>query len=240
MSKFTNFTSFFQEPAKALADYSNHGFHIENKLISEETCDQLIQAAHTFENAVNSTWRPQMMPHKTVPLFFEVMKTPKILEIIKQLVGGPVSGIQSEFFYGVPATPGFAAHQDNFFVQAPQNNFASAWLALVDVTPESGGLIVYPGSHKEGDLPVRDLEKQEYSTQDPNARKTETILSPEYKAITPSVKKGSVLFIHGHLVHASNTNKSDYNRYVLLNTYIKQGVPFREGLYAGREEIPLI
>lgn len=233
------FKSFFAAPEEALTDYQDRGFHIEENVIPADVCDQIIEASSQLENALNGTYRPSMMPHKTHPLFLEFMKTTKIVSIISRLVGGKVSGIQSELFYCKPGTPGFAAHQDNFFVQAPQNHFASAWTALVDVTPKSGGLIVYPESHKEGDLPVQEFDKEEYVSQDPNARRMGTIIPEKYKPLHPSLKKGSVLFIHGHVVHASNENESTYNRYVLLNTYIKQGVYFRPGQYAGREEIPL-
>lgn len=233
------FKSFFAAPEEALMEYHDRGFHIEENLISSDICDQVIEASLQLENAMNRTYRPSMMPHKTHSLFFELMKNTKVVHIISKIVGGKVSGIQSELFYCKPGTPGFAPHQDNFFVQAPPNNFASAWIALVDVIPKSGGLIVYPESHKEGDLPVQDFDKEEYASQDPNARKMGTIIPEKYKPIHPSLKKGSVLFIHGHVVHASNKNESHYNRYVLLNTYIKQGVSFRPGQYAAREEIAL-
>jgi hypothetical protein len=45
--------------------------------------------------------------------------------------------------------------------------------------------------------------------------------------------------IHSWLVHASNTNKSDKNRYALLCTYIKQGADFRAGNYAKRTPFEL-
>lgn len=237
--KNIQFTSFFKDSKEAFFQYQYQGFHIEEDVLSPFMCEQLIIESHQLDNALNGSYRPSMMPHKTHPLFFSIMKNEKIIFIMETLVGGKVSGIQSEMFFCKPGTPGFSAHQDNFFVQAPQNNFASAWIALVDVTPQSGGLIVYPGSHQEGALPVQEFDKKEYASQDPNARKTDAIIPDKYQPFSTSIKKGSVIFIHGHTVHASNNNQSNYHRYVLLNTYIKRGVNFRAGQYAGREEIPL-
>jgi phytanoyl-CoA hydroxylase len=130
-------------------------------------------------------------------------------------------------------------HQDNFYVEANYGIFASAWIALTDTCQEKGGLIVYPGSHKEGALPVRKLNLALESSQDPNANNEETIVPPQYIKTHVSVPRGAALFIHGHLVHGSNTNSTDQWRYVLLNTYIKRGESFRPGNYAKRAEVIL-
>lgn len=180
-----------------------------------------------------------MMPHRTNPIYLEAMRHPKIAAIMNQLISGRAMGLQTELFYCKPGTRGFSLHQDNFFVQAPLGAFASAWIALTDTYPEKGGLIVYPGSHKEGLLPVRKLTLDKDTAQDPNANNEETIVPPQYPAVNASVPKGAALFIHGHLVHGSNPNKTNEWRYVLLNTYVREGESFRAGNYAQREAIGL-
>ena len=117
--------------------------------------------------------------------------------------------------------------------------FASAWCALTDTYPDKAGLIVYPGSHKEGLLPVQKIEISKDSGQDPNANNEEVIVPPKYKAVNASVPKGAVLFIHGHVAHGSNPNATDEWRYVLLSTYIRKGENFRAGRYAQRKEVSL-
>lgn len=231
--------SFKTNPEEALAFYHEHGFHIEENIFSNEECRQLIDEAQHLESAINQTFRPQMMPHRTHPIYLNAMRKPALANIMNQLVDGIAMGLQTEFFYCKPGTRGFSLHQDNFFVQAPYGRFASAWVALTDTYFEKGGLIVYPGSHKEGELPVKKLELNKDSAQDPNANNEETIVPAQYRAINASVPKGAVLFIHGHLVHGSNPNKTNDWRYVLLNTYIRKGEPFRPGNYAQREAIEL-
>ena len=158
-------------------------------------------------------------------------------------MSGKAAGLQTQFFYCCPNTRGFSLHQDNFFVQTPFGKFASVWCALTDTNHENGGLIVYPGSHKEGLLPVRELSCEETlitkSFQTPNANNWECIVPSKYQPICPSVPKGSALFIHGHLVHGSNNNNSDQWRQVLLCTYVCSGEPFRPGRYAQRVEVAL-
>src|SRR3990167_7650851 len=231
--------SFRTHPDQALSDYHLTGYHIEENVFTHAECDQLIAASLELEGAKNQIFRPFMMPHKQNFLFLNAMKNPLVLQIIAHLVNGTSIGLQSEFFYCKPNTRGFSLHQDNFYVEAAYGVFASAWIALTDTFPEKGGLIVYPGSHREKDLPVRKLHLTPHELQDPNANNEETIVPPHYIPSHVSIPKGAALFIHGHLVHASNANQTNEWRYVLLNTYIKKDEPFRSGRYAKREGILL-
>ena len=121
-----------------------------------------------------------------------------------------------------PDTKGFTPHQDNTYVQADENSFVSAWVALTDVNEKNGGLIIWPMSHKEKKLQSLENIEEKSFNQDPNARSRITILPNSYKKITPSIKKGDVIMIHSWLVHASNDNKSKANRNALLCTYLKK------------------
>jgi phytanoyl-CoA hydroxylase len=219
--------------------YQENGYLIVEDVFTHAECDAMIEGSQQFENFKNGTHRPSMMPHREYELYLKAMAKPKLAAQIAQMVGGKPSGIQTEFFFCKPGTRGFSLHQDNFFVEAPMGQFASAWCALTDVTPENGSLIVYPGTHKEGLLPVRKLELAPVAGQDPNANNEECVVPPQYLPIFPSVPKGAALFIHGHLVHGSNPNKSDRWRQVLLCTYLKAGAPFRAGKYAQRAEVEL-
>lgn len=231
--------SFSHDPKAALKAYLENGFHIEENIFSNSECEALIEISKELENAKNKTYRPQMMPHRQHDIYLQAMRHPSLIKIMNKLVNGKAMGLQTEFFFCKPGTRGFSLHQDNFFVEAPFNAFASAWVALTDTYPEKGGLIVYPGSHKEGTLPVSKLNLKMDKGQDPNANNEETIVPNQYQPVSVSVPKGAALFIHGHLVHGSNPNQTEEWRYVLLNTYIREGVPFRKGNYANREAIEL-
>lgn len=232
--------TFKNNPAAALKLYFERGYHIEPHVFSDEECNILIEASKKLDNFKNTSYRPAMMPHRTQPEFLTALRHPTVAKIMNQLIGGTAAGIQTEFFYCKPGTPGFATHQDNFFVDAPENAFASAWTALTDITPEKGGLFIYPGAHKERLLPVEKINIEEHPGQDPNANNVQCIVPTNYPALNiPLIPKGATLFIHGHIPHASNTNNSNEYRYVLLSTYIRSGEKFRVGNYAQREEVAL-
>lgn len=232
--------SFYQNSEEAYANYQEYGFHVEKNLIDHDYCDLLIKHSNDLSAAKINDFKPFMMPHREIPVYIEALKNKKVVEIVGRLVGGKPVALQSQFFFCKPGTRGFSLHQDSFFVQAPFGNFVSAWIALVDTTPQNGGLTVYPESHKEGELPVRKLQIEWDGKQDPNANNEETVVPEKYSIENLSIPKGSVLFIHGHVVHGSNTNTSDSSRYVLLNTYIKDGELFRKGNYAQREPMQVI
>ena len=91
-----------------------------------------------------------------------------------------------------------------------------------------------------GTLPVVDTKLVCQSEQDRNAYRTEVAMPMSVEPLHAVIPKGAVLFIHGDLVHASNTNVSENSwRHVLLNTYILEGETFRPGRDAKRVEIPL-
>ena len=224
-----------------LEAFNELGYYVEENVFSKAECDELIEESRTLESYVNGVFRPQMMPHRTHPLYLKAMKNPKVVGGIKKAVGGKPAGLQTEFFYCRPGTRGFGRHQDNFFVEAPDGAFASAWCALTDVDVDNGALILWPGTHKEGLLQVQKVAVAVNDKgQDPNANNEETVVPPQYKAINAPVKRGSVVYIHSYLVHASNPNTTkDRWRQVLLSTYIRKGEKFRPGKYAQREEVEL-
>ena len=108
---------------------------------------------------------------------------------------------------------------------------------MKDIVPGMGGVVGYPGSHKEGPLPVNVVNNPGSINQDPNATREELVLPDGYKRKYLEMKKGSVLFMHSHFVHGSERNVSNQLRQALLMTYIRQGVKFRPGNTAHREEV---
>ena len=220
--------------------FQEQGFCIVDNVFTQKQCDELIAASHIFPSYQDGTLTPVMNPHRLHDAFFQAMRCVTIIEILEELFSGTVSGLQSQFFFCRPGTPGFARHQDNFYVQAKPEVFGSAWVALEDVTPQNGGLIVFAGSHHEEILPTEAVAQRETFGQDPNANCQQVIMSSKYSPIDLRVARGGVVFIHGHLVHASHNNSTkDQFRRALLLTYIRKGEEFRSGFSAKRKEISL-
>lgn len=219
----------------AKAAYDERGFQLERNLIPADFRSQILEAATELESYADGSFKPTMMPHRTLPAFQSALKLPSVVSIMEQLLGGRVAALQTQFFFGRPGTVGFSAHQDNYYVRSNQDTFASVWIALDDVDTNNGCLRVFPGSHLEPILPVRDVPQLSTFGQDPNANRQEVLIPAGYSPLDVVVQAGDAVFIHGHLIHSSRDNvTTDRWRRVLLMTYIREGAPFREGFAAKR------
>lgn len=223
-----------------LAFFLEQGYCVVKNVLTPAQCDELIVSSQSFPSFKDGTLKPVMNPHNLVEKFFQAMRSPKIVEMMEVVLSGRVSGLQSQFFFCRPGTRGFTRHQDNSYVQAKADAFGSAWIALDDVTPQNGGLIAFPGSHREPILPTEAVPQVETFGQDPNANCQQVIMPTTYSSIDLSLSRGGVVLIHGHIIHASNTNSTtDQFRRALLLTFIRKGETFRPGFSAKRREIAL-
>jgi ectoine hydroxylase-related dioxygenase (phytanoyl-CoA dioxygenase family) len=229
--------SFAQDPDRALAAYRESGLHVEPDLLDHRLCDELIAIANDFPAVKAGDYRTVLQPHRSAAKFLDALRHPRVTAVMSRILGGKISGIQTQFFYGMPGTPGFQPHQDNRFVNAPPGKFASAWVALTDVSKRNGGLFIYPGSFRGGLLDIEEVEAEETMLQDTNALRLRCVLPASYQPVDLTLRKGSVAFFDGLTVHGSYPNESSGNRYALLMTYIARGVSFEAGRYANREEV---
>ena len=161
--------SFADDAEAAVKSYQEAGFFVEENIFSVDECDSLVKAAENLPDFASGTFPPAMQPHRADPIFLNAMRNAKIVKIMEQLVSGQVSGLQSTFYYGKPGTPGFTLHQDNWVIETKPDAFASAWVAMQDVTPDMGGLIGYPGSHLEPVLPRVNTEIPDHESKDINS-----------------------------------------------------------------------
>jgi ectoine hydroxylase-related dioxygenase (phytanoyl-CoA dioxygenase family) len=228
---------FKKDPEAAFAFYKEHGFQIELDVWSAAEMAAIKQAARKLPDFLNGSYIPTLNPHRLEDTFLKALCKKKLVEIMRRMVHGKVSGLQTQYFFGKPGTKGFAMHQDNFYVESKQDAFASAWNPFVDISPKVGGLIVYPGSHLEPILPVDKFEEQQTAGQDKNARREQVRLPEKYQPVSVVTPAGSVVFIHGHNVHSSHDNQTDIYREVLLCTYLRAGEKFRPGFSAKRNEV---
>jgi ectoine hydroxylase-related dioxygenase (phytanoyl-CoA dioxygenase family) len=231
--------TFRSNPVEALRSYQAGGYFVEPGVFTPAQCERIIGAAMGLPNALGGSLRPAMQPHRENPAFLEVLRHRAIVGTIRRLVAGEAVGLQTQFYYTPGGTKGLSRHQDNFFVEAPEDAFASAWISLVDVTSHNGGLYGFPGTHRCGRLPVRKISVPAESNQDPNSSNEETILPGEQTPVNIDVPRGSVVFLHACFVHGSHPNTSAQNRFAMLCTYARMGASFRPGRNARREPIDL-
>lgn len=83
----------------------------------------------------------------------ELIRTDAILDVIESLLGENIILYTSRMFIKEANTEGFAAwHQDSSYFGLRPHDHVTAWVALSDVTLESGPLEFAKGSHIRGQL----------------------------------------------------------------------------------------
>ncbi|GMN38770.1 hypothetical protein TIFTF001_007995 [Ficus carica] len=116
--------------------------------------------------------------------------------------------IQSMYIFKQPGIGGeVVPHQDNSFLYTEPTTCTGLWLALEDATITNGCLWAIPGSHKNG-LVRRFIRGEDGVTFDQP--------SPAYdqKDFVPiEVNAGSLVVIHGDLIHQSLENQSSKSRH---------------------------
>lgn len=145
--------------------------------------------------------------------------------------------LQSMVIYKQPRVGGkVSKHRDNTFLTTTPASAVGMWFALEDTTTENGCLWFVPGSHKDGAStkrfvrtgPLRATVNQHHLYGDipadfvgeaPDNRGVELVMTgqdmhpySDSEFVAVPVKKGSMILIHGEVVHMSLHNHSPKSR----------------------------
>jgi len=151
--------------------------------------------------------------HWLSPVFKKITFSDKIKNVAKDLQMIDPAVVQSMCIFKQPFIGGeVIPHQDSTFLYTDPPSAVGLWIALEDATLDNGCLWFAPGSHKDN-IPRRMIRNP-----DPNGP-TLTFTAPcptydEYNFIPEPVPKGSLVVIHGSVVHKSSPNHSAVSRNV--------------------------
>ncbi len=218
---------------KLRADYERQGFAVAEGLLAATWCNAVLEAAQGLPSLARNKLHDEMNVHLRGGMFEQTMAHPSILRVVDRLVGGQANGLHSRFFVAPPGTTGFHPHQDGHYFEAEPACFALAWLALVDISPRNGGLFLYPGSHRAGHLDAAPVEGAR------DGVPVGAALPDGFERLDLAVPRGTVIFLHGHVLRGFFPNRSDARRYALSNTYLRPGSAFQVGDTERRREYRL-
>jgi ectoine hydroxylase-related dioxygenase (phytanoyl-CoA dioxygenase family) len=216
--------------AKLCRRFAEDGYVVIEGAISERDCDVAWQAFDSWSRAhpdlIGGPVPSQVVPaygrllniHKHVPEMHSLLHHPVITDAIDMLLGFKCIPFQTipSYFGSEQLAHSDAIHMATF----PLGFLAAAWIALEDITPDSGPLLYYPGSHK---LPY--MLSREVGIDVREARIGTGVYHERYEpAIAALVrdrgltakyftaKKGDALIWHHNLVHGgspvSNVNST--------------------------------
>jgi non-haem Fe2+, alpha-ketoglutarate-dependent halogenase len=161
----------------------------------------------------------------------ELARTPAILDVIEDLLGPDLLLYTSRFFIKEPQSEGIAAwHQDSTYFGLRPHDHVTAWVALCDVTPETGPVEFAVGSHIRGQLRQQSgVIKNSVNT----AGQIIVDWFDQSEIDCAILKPGQFSLHHTCSVHQSQPNRSDQRRIGLALSYI----PTRTR-YIGKRRMP--
>src|SRR6266478_3025476 len=168
-----------------------------------------LEPTHTPENP---RVRRIKTPHKVDPLFWDVVRYPNMLGVVKALLGPNVRLHGSKLNikapkYGSPVE----WHQDWAFYPHTNDDILAIGVMLDDVELENGPLLVTPGTHKGPVWNHHGDDGRFCGLIDPAEIQTEIA-----SAVPLTGRAGSMSFHHVRSLHGSALNTSDRNRNLLL------------------------
>lgn len=215
-------------------------------IVPQERIDVLRESAEAF-SAERRDGEMQYSPFIHIQRereeYANLVRDRNLVQYVELLLGSPAELIQAMLYFKPPGYLGFNKHQDNFFCEVdPPESMIVAWVAVDDADEENGCLAVYPGTHHEPILPVRQIDDPGTGRQSSNfnERYQESLVPDRYMPELMKVPAGGVAFMHSHLVHESGRNSSEnrFRRAVAID-YIRMGAPFRPGNSAKRYRFSL-
>jgi hypothetical protein len=101
------------------------------------------------------------------------------------------------------------AHQDTIHLTPfPAGYMCGAWVALQDIKPDSGELVVYKGSHREPRLRMKEFDcakvKSDWTEFGGKVTPKWVEMSAKYEATVYRPKKGTLLIWHENLLHSGS------------------------------------
>jgi hypothetical protein len=150
-------------------------------------------------------------PHLVYTWAQELIRHPRILDAVEDVIGPDILAWESVFFTKEPHTADYISwHQDiTYWGLEAEGDVVTAWVALSPSTPESGCMRVVPGTHRREVVPHSDTfgahnmlsRGQEIAVEVDEAHAVDLVLTP-----------GQMSLHHVKIFHGSHQNRAGDRR----------------------------
>jgi non-heme Fe2+,alpha-ketoglutarate-dependent halogenase len=159
---------------------------------------------------------------------YDVLTHPRIVALVKDLLGENVIAWGSHFFCKMPRDGKTVSwHQDASYWPLSPARAATVWLAIDDAAVGNACMKFIPGSHHYGHLTYKMSEESESNILDQTVENAEGIGKPVYDEL----KAGECSIHSDLLLHSSEANHSDRRRCGLTLRYCAADVVAGLGWY---------
>jgi len=229
---------FTADEAARLRHFVEHGYLVLEGLIAP---DILATVNAEIDSAVASGWEAYRYGssqritqlHSHYPGIRALWQSERYLHWLRLLFGEDALPCQSlTYLFGSQQD----AHQDTIHLTPfPAGAMCGVWIALEDIQPDSGELVIYPGSHRLERLYLRDTGCAK--VRDNNWQPFGEMVVPRWQelitrhGLRPEIYRpaaGSVLIWHENLLHAGSRREDPdrTRRSIVFHCFAEGAVPY--------------
>jgi len=207
--------------------YRAKGYHLPVSVLSDNEVKACRSELEGYERRSGGPISGEMRhkSHLLFPWINELMRHPKVLDAVEDVLGPNLLVWGTSFFIKEPRDPGFVSwHQDATYWGLSKPDVCTAWIALSPANKVSGCMKFIPGTHKEQVKHADTFDKNNLLTRGQEI----AVEVDESKAVYGELKPGEASLHHVLLFHGSAPNQSDDRRIGLairyVPTYVQQAV----------------
>lgn len=162
--------------------------------------------------------RTNQKPHLLVTWLDELVRHPRILDAVEDVIGPNILCWASGFFHKPARHPGFVSwHQDSTYWGLSSPDVVTAWVAFEASTPISGCMRVIPGTQTSDQVTHKDT----FAADNLLSRGQEIQVDVDPKdAVDLVLQPGEFSLHHVRIIHGSEPNNADWARIGFTIRYV--------------------
>lgn len=203
----------------AIESYRTEGYHFPVPVFDAKEVahlrGQISRTEALLGGPIVGKWNQK--PHLLFPWLADLIRDPRILDPVQDLLGPDLLCWSAGFFNKAPGDGAFVSwHQDATYWGLSEPDVLTAWVAFTPSTREAGCMRVLPGSHS---APVPHVDS--FAKENMLSRGQEAAVAINEAAVIDFVlQPGDMSLHHVLLVHGSEKNRSDHPRIGLAIRYM--------------------
>ena len=191
--------------------YHRDGFLFPIRIMSRAEATELRGKFEALEAAIDGEVqeRFRIKAHLPFPWLNELIRTPRMLDAVEDIIGPNILCWGSSFFTKNAHDPRFVSwHQDSTYYGLRPRETLTAWFAFTDSRIESGCMRAIPGSHGRGQVTHREtFNKENLLSRGQTIQEVD-----ESSAVDIELEAGEISFHNELVIHGSNPNESSQRR----------------------------
>jgi non-heme Fe2+,alpha-ketoglutarate-dependent halogenase len=204
---------------EAIKSYERNGYYLPIEVLTQVEASECRLRLEAFEAGNGGPLRGELRhkPHLLFPWLNDLIRHPRILDAVADLLGPNILCWSSSFFIKEANDAGFVSwHQDSTYWGLSSPDVATAWLALTPANQVNGCMKFIPGSHA-----FQVAHKDTFHENNLLTRGQEIAVEvDEDKAVLAELKAGQASLHHVMLFHGSAPNRSGDRRIGFAVRYI--------------------